>query len=214
MAQLVNLSVNAVAFVQRGANRKKFFLTKSAGNNQSEGVRKTMHEVIRKALQLLMKSEDHKDSSVDDLIKALKGSEVIKKLDLSDEDFVEVRKDIELVKSLSAPVETPAPTTETSTDPPTPIEKKDQIITDLQKSVSDLTKTLTEQQESMRLDVIKTSLKKRAPFAPIDVEKEAKLLLKLEKVDKDAADRLIESFEQSSKVLASSDIYQGSRFCS
>ena len=76
-----------------------------------------MHEVIRKELQTLMQSADHKASSVDKLIETLKASEVIKKLVLSDEDFVEVKKDIEMIKSLSpspAPSPSPSPTPRSS----------------------------------------------------------------------------------------------------
>ena len=221
MSQLVNLNVTAVAFVQRGANRKKFFLTKSAGEQEAvkkdKGEVKIMHEVIRKELQTLMKSAEHKDSSTAKVVEALKKVEVIKKLELADEDFVEVEKDIELIKTLSGSDPTPAADPDADPDadpnadgnPNSDVNKSDkETIADLQKSVTDLTKTLKAQTEAGRLSDIKKSLEDRAPHAAIDVEKEAKLILKLEKIDKDAAESMIERFEQASKILASSSLYE------
>ena len=71
MPQLTNMNITAVAFVQRGANRKKFFLTKSAGNHapnkNNEGKGDEMNKVIKTALQALMKSDEHKESKTDSI---------------------------------------------------------------------------------------------------------------------------------------------------
>lgn len=218
MSQLVNLKVTAVAFVQRGANRKTFFLTKSADHSQKLNQKRKgeeMNEVIRKELQTLMKSADHKDSSVEKLIEALKASEVVKKLELTDEDFTEITKDVELIKSLSAPADVKDVKKDGDTKKDGDVKDvkkdgntdKDQIIIELQKSVGDLAKVLETQTENLRLSDIKQTLEKRAPYAPIDVEKEAKLILKLEKLDAEAAKSMIERFEQISTVMASSGAY-------
>ena len=224
MSQLANLNVTAVAFVQRGANRKTFFLTKSADQNQNTHVTKKgveMNEVIRKELQTLMKSADHKDSSVEKLITALKASEVVKKLELTDEDFTELTKDVELIKSLTAPPAADPASNGTGTGTGTGdgnangdgagdgvAKSKDQVILDLQKSVEDLAKTLETQNENSRISEIKKTLEDRAPYAPIDVAKEAKLIFKLEKVDADSAKGLLENFERISVAMAASGSYQ------
>ena len=215
MSQLVNLNVTAVAFVQRGANRKKFFLTKSADQNQELNKRrgkrgKKMNEVIRKELQTLMKSADHKDSSVEKLVTALKASEVVKKLELTDEDFTEVTKDVELIKSLTspAPADPPADPPAANGDVNGDVKKdKDQVIVELQKSVADLAKTIETQNENLRISEIKKTLEERAPHAPIDIEKESKLIFKLEKTDADSAKSLIENFERISVAMAASGAY-------
>ena len=106
----------------------------------------------------------------------LKADEAVEKLKLSDEDFVEIKKDIEFFKSLSgdpAPEPAPAPApADGNTDA--------QTIINLQKSVVSLQKTLEGQTKHLRMIEIRKQLAEKAPFAAIDIEKEAELIYDLE----------------------------------
>ena len=200
MAQLVGLNVTAVAFVHRGANRKKFFLTKSKHKPNDGGLKgDEMNKVIKEKLQALMKSDEHKDSSADKLLEALKADEAIKKLELSDEDFVEVKQDIEFFKSLAPAA--PAAPEKTEKSNVNNGDVKDETITDLQKSVKSLTETLEKQQDQLRLTEIRRHLAEKAPYAPIDVKQESELILTLEKTSSDAAKRTLEQFERTSAII-------------
>ena len=204
MAQLANLSITAVAFVHRGANRKKFFLTKSDVNRGHSSKGDEMNKIIKKALQALMKSEEHKNSSADQLLTALKADEAVVKLKLSDEDFVVVKEDIEFFKSLSGsgdPAPSPAPA-------PAPADGNSdaQTIINLQKSVTSLQKTLEGQTKHLRMIEIRKQLADKAPFAAIDIEKEAELIYDLENSNPEAAKKMLDHFERTSTLLERSGV--------
>ena len=215
MSQLVGLNVTTVAFVHRGANRKKFFLTKSTDAEISKEVKgEQMHKVIKTALQTLMKSDEHKESSTDQLLEALKADEVIKKLELSEEDFGEVKEDIEFFKSLTPEA---AADPKKKADPKDDPKKKaasngnsndngddpskDQIIADLQKSVTTLLDTVDEERKIRRTNDIRKHLIEKAPYAPVDPVKEAELIFSLEKTNPDAAKHQLEQYERTSVLL-------------
>ena len=166
-----------------------------------------MNKVIKTALQTLMKSDEHKESTTDQLLTALKADKVVEKLKLTDEDFSEVKQDIEFFKSL-APA---APAAAATGDPePTPdINKSDkQIIADLQKSVGVLTKTLEGQTKNLRLIDIRKHLTEKAPFAAIDIKKEAELIFELEGANPEAAKKMLEHFERTSTILERSGMLE------
>ena len=202
MAQLANLSITAVAFVHRGANRKKFFLTKSDVNRGHSSKGDEMNKIIKKALQALMKSEEHKNSSADQLLTALKADEAVVKLKLSDEDFVAVKEDIEFFKSLSgAPDPEPAPAAD-----PAGGNGDAQTIINLQKSVVSLQKTLEGQTKHLRMIEIRKQLAEKAPFAAIDIEKEAELIYDLENSNPEAAKTMLDHFKRTSTLLERSGV--------
>ena len=206
MSQLTNLNITTVAFVHRGANRKKFFLTKSDGNRSPNKKGDEMNKVIKTALQALMKLDEHKKSSVEKLLEALKADETVVKLKLSDEDFAEVKTDIEFFKSLApaAPAADPASGAEPE---PAPAAKSDkETIADLLKSVDGLQKTLEGQTKHLRLIEIRKHLTDKAPFAAIDVKKEAELIYELEGTNPAAATKMLDHFERTSVILERSGV--------
>ena len=215
MSQLVGLNVKTVAFVHRGANRKKFFLTKSTdATNSGKTEGEKVNKVIKTALQALMKSDAHKESTTDQLLEALKADEAVKKLELSEDDFKEVKADIEFFKSMSDPA-TPADPVDPAAgddpaDPADPEPKsaadKDKVISDLQKSVSTLTDRLEKTEKSRRIGDIEKFLRTKAPYAPIDVKKEAELIFALEKTNPNAAKNQLEQHERVSTLLKDSDV--------
>lgn len=164
-----------------------------------------MNKVIKTALQTLMKSDEHKESTTDQLLTALKADKVVEKLKLTDEDFSEVKQDIEFIKSL-APA---APAADPPDSDPAPTQKSEtQTIADLQKSVEALQKTLEGQTKNLRLIDIRKHLTEKAPFAAIDIKKEAELIFELEKANPEAAKKMLDHFERTSTILERSGMLE------
>lgn len=230
MPQLVDLKVDKVSFVRRGANKRRFVLLKSADINNEGEEHRTMNGVIKKKVLALLKQSEHKQKSAEALVNLLKEDADVKKLELKDEDFAEIQASVSLMKDAIAATDIDAgitndaggiglPSSETSEEggeeesgeeegaPEGDAAAKSAAIAELRKQNKLLTARIEAQETVMKANDLRSWFAKEAPYAAVDVEKEILRLLKLEKLDKDVFEAAKEALKNTSRIIEKSEAF-------
>lgn len=226
MGFLKNLRVKKVSFVKRGANRRKFLLLKSEdvfndGDRIAKGGNQ-MHELVKaKVMEILNKEQDPEK-----VIALLKADKDIENLQLSDEDFSEVKTSVEFSKALQPekkeppakkeesakkePVKKEAPEGDSSPELEDVVAKLALVTESLAKSDMrsvELTKKIEKQaRDNSRREILKW-LHLECPYLPADLEKTADEILTLQDVSESAAKTLKDGLQAASAALSNSDVF-------
>jgi hypothetical protein len=195
MPCLVNLKVKKVSFVRRGANRREFFLAKTADfRSQGEGVNNSINSggrsPMRPEIRLKLGEILKKERDIDRVCALLKEDAVLK---ASEAEVAEVRDFVALIP------------------PPDPA-----IALELQKA-ADAKKTAEEAQKAAVAELTKIREDNHRAEVQKWVEDNCKYLnmtstdateqiLKTEKVDLVTAEMLKKSFKSTSDALAASEL--------
>ena len=206
MAYLMNLKVKKVSFVKRGANKREFFLAKSAdyitaqntdnppsssgegdnSNNFNGGARPMRPEVRLRLGDILKKEHD-----IDNICSLLKKDDVLK---ATDAEIAEIRDFVSLIPPPPAP------------DPTLELEKQKAI--DLAKSAEEARKQVEAEIAKMRDEAHKAEVTKwvetNCKYLNMDTPTAVEQILKAEKVDLVTAETLKKSFQSTSEALQAS----------
>ena len=197
MACLTNLKVKKVSFVRRGANRREFFLAKSAdyrgegaeelkdnNDNNSNGGAKPMRAEVRLRLGDILKQE----RDVERVSALLKSDGALK---VTDAEIAEVRDFVSLI---------PPP------DPQVALEMKKQADA-VQEAVEKQAKAeaeLLKIREDNHAAEVKKWVDDNCKYLNITATEATEQILKAEKVDLVTAETLKKSFKSTSDALAAS----------
>jgi len=206
MAYLQELKVKKVSFVRRGANKKQFFLAKSAdfteegvvkennnnNNNHSGGARKMRPEVKTKLSEIL-KAE----RNIDKVVGLLKEDAVLK---ATDEELVEVRDIVEL---LPPPVE--AKKQEENNDAAALV-KAQAEAKKAEEEKKALEARLAKIDEDTHLKDDTAFIEKECPYLNVATEDAVAQIVKAEKVDAATAEMLKQSFISTSDAIRVSQL--------
>jgi hypothetical protein len=192
-ACLENLIVKKVSFVRRGANRKPFFLAKSADyvekdiNNNDHQEAQTMRPTIKTKLGEILKTE-RDQAKVCALLKA-------------DTELKVTDDEITLVKdfmSLLPPVVTPPP-------------ESDPTLARLKKAEEDNTTLRADlakmQEATQRADILKW-VEEECPYLNVAATEAVDKIMKMMKADKDMAEELKKSYKTTSDALRDSALFK------
>lgn len=204
MPELKDMDIQAVSFVRRGANRRKFLLLKREGfpsNNHEEG--KVRPELLKKLQEVVGTGE----RNVEKIVELIKSDDALK---VTEQEEGEIRNSVALFASLPQPKA--EPTKKSGDDPKPATEPKPTTFEgDGEEMVSKaaydaLQKTVeTIQRNDRRRDVVMI-LKTDCKYAPIDTEQTADQILDLEAVDPNAAERYIDTLKKASVAMEKSGI--------
>jgi len=233
MAFLQNLSVKKVSFVRRGANKRKFLLLKSEELNdgdQKQQKEELMQKLVKEKVMEILKAEQDPAK----VIEALKADKEIEGLDLSDEEFTEVKNSVEFLKALhptsgsddekkkkeekmkkekeeKEEAARKAAAANGDSTQLSEVVKQLATMTKAMEASNDQNKTLAEKLEKQekviaRRDILKW-LAINCPYLPADIQKTADEILTLQDTSESAAQIMKDSLQRSSAALENSDAF-------
>jgi vacuolar-type H+-ATPase subunit I/STV1 len=186
---LRDLKVKKVSFVSRGANRKQFFLAKSAdfdtsvNNNINSGGTTTVRPEIKSKVAEILKAE----RNIEKVVALLKEDATLK---ATDAEVTEVRDFLAMM---------PAPDTSA-------LEKAQAEAKKAEEEKQKLETRLNKIEEDQHRAEIKRWVDDECAHLNMNVDEAVNQILKAEKVDKDTAETLRKSFKSTSDALKSSVI--------
>lgn len=211
MPELKDMDIQAVSFVRRGANRRKFLLLKTGGGhsstNQEEDI--TVQPEVMKKLQEVIKTGER---DIEKIVELIKADDALK---ITEQEEGEIRNSVALFASLPEPEPKPKPESEpkpkpkpdsvkASDDPkPEPKPEGEMVSKAAYEALQKTVETIKRNDRRRDLMVI---LKTDCKFAPIDQEATADQLLDLEAVDEVAAKNYLDTLKKASAAMEKSGI--------
>lgn len=228
MGFLKNLRVKKVSFVRRGANRRKFLLLKSAEDvinndgDQQKHKEELMQKLVKERVMEILKSEQDPTK----VIELLKADKDIENLQLSEEDFAEVQTSVEFFKALLPEKKEPPVKKEEPKSKEEPVKKEgsengsiklEDVLAKLATVTESLAKSHTVQEglaeklekqehDNNRREILKW-LHLECPYLPVEFNKTADEILKLQDVSKSAAQVMKDGLQAASAALSNSDVF-------
>jgi hypothetical protein len=198
MPCLKNLNVKKVSFVRRGANKREFFLAKSAdfrgsnqegdvNNNNKSGGATTMRPEVRLKLGEILK----KERDVERVCALLKEDTVLK---AQDSEIAEVRDFVALI-----PAPDPTPALELA-------KSQDTIAKAEAARVAAETELKNIKETTHKAEIKKWVSENCSHLTGMNADEATEKILKAEKVDADTAETLKKSFQSTSDALKASEI--------
>lgn len=189
---LRDLKVKKVSFVSRGANRKQFFLAKSAdfdtsvNSNINSGGTTTVRPEIKSKVAEILKAE----RNIDKVVALLKEDATLK---ATDAEVTEVKEFLAMVPAPPDNSAAAAALAKAQADAKAAEEEKQKLETRLNKI-----------EEDQHRAEVKKWVDDECTHLNMGVDEAVNQILKAEKVDKDTAETLKKSFKSTSDALKSS----------
>lgn len=195
VCNLRELKVKKVSFVRRGANKKQFFLAKSAGedsipNNQNSGGAHKMRPEIKKKLAEILKGERNADK----VCVLLKSEATLK---ITEDEVTEVREFIEMFPPAPAPKET---------DNGDALRKAQSDLETERAARKAADERIAKIEEDRHQEALEKWLGSECPHLPVKTEDAIKQILAAEKAGEEVAKTVKENFKATSKSIRESSL--------